>query len=106
MGVNAVKSAIKLGGILNIKNSQFVVRIDIIVKTIIDVTKTIMPIFTREGFNGAVLDMLMVKIIPMIPQLAKCVNKRIPKTLAVLNAIPKLINVKKTYSTPNVTYHE
>ena len=80
-------------------------RIEIIVKTITDVTKTIMPTFTRDGCNGVVLDILMVKIIPMIPQLATCVKKRITKTIAVLNSIPKLINVKKIYSAPDVTYH-
>ena len=91
---------------LNNKNSQFVVRIEMIVNTIMDVMKTNRPTFTREGCNGAALDILMVIIIPMIPQLATCVNKRIPKTMAVLNSIPKLSNVKKTYSAPNVTYHE
>lgn len=94
--VSAVKSPIKLGGILINKNNQFFVMIEIIVKTIIDTATTMMPSFIREGCNGAELDMFIDKISPMIPQLPKCTNSRMPKTIAVFNSIPNTINEKKT----------
>jgi hypothetical protein len=70
--------------------------IEIPVKTIIDTAMMMMPNFIREGCNGAVLDILMDKIAPIIPQLPKCAKRRIPKTIAVLNSIPNTINEKKT----------